>query len=91
MASDHGGGGCNKRYRQDSCRADDIAKMSGRSKTCYGVAPSSGANDNGAGAYNDSCNDGSTGEDFMFESDGYDDDDVEAEKTQEDASACEEE
>ncbi|CAO2150099.1 unnamed protein product [Urochloa humidicola] len=88
MASDHSGGGCNKRYRQDSsCADDDIGEMSNRSKRCCGVAPSSGANDDGAGAYNDSCSDGGTGEDYMFESDGYDDDD----QAEEDASACEEE
>ncbi|CAN6373440.1 unnamed protein product [Urochloa humidicola] len=100
MASDHGGGGCNKRYRQaSSCADDDVGEMSGSNKRC-GVAPSSGANDDGPGADTDSCSDtcgghgqetmdgdGSTGEDNMFESDSYDDDD-EAEK---DASACEEE
>ncbi|CAN6382022.1 unnamed protein product [Urochloa humidicola] len=71
MASDHGGGGgCNKRYRQDSrCADDGIGEMSSRSKRCCGVAPSSGANDDG----NDSCSDGGTGEDYMLESDGYDD------------------
>ncbi|CAN6382024.1 unnamed protein product [Urochloa humidicola] len=93
MASDHG---CNKRHGQaTSCAEDDIGEMSGRSKRCCGVAPSSGANDDGScsdtyggHAQETMDGDGGPGEDYMLESDGYDE---EAEQTQEDATACEEE
>ncbi|CAN6373458.1 unnamed protein product [Urochloa humidicola] len=86
MASDHGGGGCNKRCRQaSSCADDNIGEMSGRVKRSanidrdvYGRRAQETADDDGAG------------EDDMYL---YDDDEDERdeEAKEDDDAACDKE